>query len=419
MRIRFDCFRILRYGVVALVSVWGGAGLLAEVEQEDLGTPLPSRSRLLEGTPRPRPVNPASSSELRDSIRRGVDWLLQDQNTDGSWGSATQTKGLNIYAPIPGAHHAFRAGVTSLAISALIRAEDDRPEVHQAIRDAEAWLNDKLSHVRRGETDAIYNVWAHAYAIEALVDLLQYDNSDAQGHQEQRIAGLREMIRGEIRKLEVYASAEGGWGYYDFRYQTRRPSAAPTSFTTSTGILALLRAKAVGIEVPEKMLSDAIASVQRLRNPDFTYHYAYRGATLASPVRSINRPGGSLGRSQCCNLALRRAGDKAVTDHVMNVWLDRLFARNGWLDIGRKRPIPHESHFLVAGYFYYYGHFYAARSFDLLRKKDRRRHQVQMGRLIVDLQEKDGSWWDYPFYDYHQPYGTAMAIMILKECQPD
>ena len=44
---------------------------------------------------------------------------------------------------------------------------------------------------------------------------------------------------------------------------------------------------------------------------------------------------------------------------MLTDWLDRLIVRNGWLDMGRKRPIPHESHFMVAGYFYYYGHYYA------------------------------------------------------------
>ena len=42
----------------------------------------------------------------------------------------------------------------------------------------------------------------------------------------------------------------------------------------------------------------------------------------------------------------------------MAAWLDRLFTRGGWLDIGRKRPVPHESWFQVAGYFYYFGYYY-------------------------------------------------------------
>ena len=35
----------------------------------------------------------------------------------------------------------------------------------------------------------------------------------------------------------------------------------------------------------------------------------------------------------------------------------------------------------------------------------------------MGLQEKDGSWWDFPLYDYHQQYGTAMAIMSLHRCR--
>ncbi len=95
-----------------------------------------------------------------------------------------------------------------------------------------------------------------------------------------------------------------------------------------------------------------------------------------------------------------------------------MFARNLWLDIGRKRPIPHESHFLVAGYFFFYGHWYAAQCIDELPEDKRQTHRDQMSRIIVDLQEKDGSWWDYPFYDYHPTYGTAMAIMTLRRCLP-
>ncbi len=83
-------------------------------------------------------------------------------------------------------------------------------------------------------------------------------------------------------------------------------------------------------------------------------------------MREINRPSGSLGRSQACNLAMRLWGDQLVTDEVVKTWLDRLVVRNGWLDMGRKRPIPHESWCQVAGYFFYYGHYYAALCIELL-----------------------------------------------------
>ncbi len=60
-----------------------------------------------------------------------------------------------------------------------------------------------------------------------------------------------------------------------------------------------------------------------------------------------------------------------MTDAVVETWLDRLFARELWLDLGRKRPIPHESWFQVAGYFFYYGHYYAGRCIEILPPAER------------------------------------------------
>ena len=136
------------------------------------------------------------------------------------------------------------------------------------------------------------------------------------------------------------------------------------------------------------------------------------------PRSGINRPAGSLGRSHACNYALQIWGDASVTDDVHKICLDRLIERNGWLDIARKRPMPHESWFAVAGYFFYYGHLYAAFCVDTLSPSDQAEYQRQLAKIIVPLQEKDGSWWDFPFYDYHQQYGTAMALLTLKRCLP-
>jgi hypothetical protein len=124
-----------------------------------------------------------------------------------------------------------------------------------------------------------------------------------------------------------------------------------------------------------------------------------------------------LGRSQACNLALRLYGDERVSDEVIKTWLNRLYARNGWLSIGRKRPIPHESFFAVAGYFYYYGHWHAAQCIEQLPADERPYFQDHLAHILLPLQERDGSWWDYPFYNYHQQYGTAMAVMSLLKCQ--
>ena len=360
--------------------------------------------------PKPRPITPPTAEALERGIRRGVEFLVRRQDKHGWWGSARNTKGLNIYAPVPGAHHAFRGAVTALCLSALIEVGDARPAAREALARGEAWLEDSLPSVRRATPRAIYNNWTHAFAIQALARMIGRKPNDAP-----RRYRLTKLIAEQIELLGRYETVYGGWGYYDFRAHTQKPSGGPTSFLTATVLVALHEAKGAGVAAPDKLIQRALATVRRQRKPDFTYLYSE--GMKWRPQHPINRPGGSLGRSQACNLALRLWGDPKITDDVVATWLDRLFARNQWLGMGRKRPVPHESWFQVAGYFYYYGHYYAAGAIDLLEPKARPHFQDHLAHILLALQEKDGSWWDYPFYDYHQQYGTALALMALRRCR--
>ena len=305
------------------------------------------------------------------------------------------------------AHDAFRAAVTSLCISALIETGGDREDVAQALDRAEAWLFEHLPSVRRATPDTFYNSWTHAYSIQSLVRMLGRHTTDAE-----RQERIRKLIEHQIGMLERYEVVDGGWAYYDFIAHTQKPSGSTLSFLTAAVLVSLDEARKVGIEVPQRLVDRAMESIRRQRKPDFSYLY---GEYLKwRPMLPINRPGGSLGRSQACNLAMRLWGDKEVTDAVLTTWLDRLFARNLWLDLGRKRPIPHESWFQVAGYFFYFGHYYAARCIEELPEKDRGPFQDQLAHVLLRVQEKDGSWWDFPLYDYHTQYGTAFALMSLE-----
>ncbi|HEV3237859.1 MAG TPA: hypothetical protein VGZ25_12770, partial [Gemmataceae bacterium] len=356
----------------------------------------------------PKPPKPLVPEALRSSIYRGIAFLVKNQNKDGSWGSAGKTKDLNIDAEI-GSHHAFRTAVTALCVSALIETGDDLPDVRRSIERGEAFLFAELPKVRRDTPELIYNVWTHGYGIQVLVHM--HGRLPADKERQQKI---EDLIRNQYDRLKRYESAEGGWGYYDFEAGSQRPAASSTSFMNAAVLEALYEAKQIGVPPPEKVTRRAIEATKLQRKPDFTYLY---GTYLWQvPTMGINLPGGSLGRSQACNLALRLWGDKAVTDEVLKTWLDRLITRNGWLDIGRKRPIPHESFFYVAGYFYYFGHYYAALCIDQLKPEDRPFYQDHLGHILLAVQEQDGSWWDYPLYNYQQYWGTPMALMALKRC---
>lgn len=362
--------------------------------------------------PKPPAIEKLSPAEIDQSIDRGVEFLLNAQNKDGSWGSARRTKGLNIYAPVPGAHRAFRTAVTALCVCALIELDSEREDVRKSLERGEKWILENLSVLRRATADAIYNVWGHGYAIQALVRMHGRMPKDAERKQK-----IETLIKQQFDLLSRYESVDGGWGYYDFRAGTKKPSSSSISFTNAAILVAFREAHEIGIKPPQKIVDRAVAATLRQRLPNFSYLY---GEYLKYDAgMGINRPGGSLGRSQACNYALKIWGDEKVTPHVMEVWLDRLFARNGWLDVGRKRPIPHESWFQVAGYFYYFGHYYAARCIEDLKTDRKPFFQNYLASTLIRIQEKDGSWWDYPFYDYHQPYGTAFAVMSLLRCRPE
>jgi hypothetical protein len=360
---------------------------------------------------RPKPVStPPSAEALDQSIKKGVAFLLKDQNKDGSWGTPNRTKGLNIYAPVPDAHHAFRTAVTAMCVMALMETGGNTPEVQSAIERGENWLLEHLPELRRSSADALYNIWGHIYGIQTMVRMHERLPEDTA--RKKKIEGI---IRDQYGLLDRNESVDGGWGYYDMRVGSQKPATDSTSFMTAAALVAFQEAKNIGLPPPDKLLRRAIDSIHRQQKPDFSYLY---GEYMKySPMHPINRPGGSLGRSQACNLSLRIWGDKKITDDVLKTWLDRLISRNLWLDMGRKRPVPHESHFSIAGYFYYFGHYYAALCIDQLKPEDRPFYQDHLAQLLLPLQEKDGSWWDYPLYNYHQQYGTAFALMTMKRCQ--
>lgn len=352
----------------------------------------------------------SSTSQIFNAIGRGCDFLLENQNDNGSWGSATQTKGLNIFAPIPGSHRAFRLAVTALSTSALIEAKGQDSKFDKTIKRGEVFLLEELPNLRRATPMAIYNVWSHSFGLQALAKL--YERASSKKRKKQ----IQAVIEHQVSMLEKYESIDGGWGYYDFRAQTQKPSGSSISFVNATGLIALKKAQETGVEVPKRLVSRAIAAILRQKLPDHSYLY---GEYLKNrPRAGINRPAGSLGRSHACNYALQMWGNDQIDDQVHMLCLDRLFARNGWLDVARKRPVPHESWFAVAGYFFYYGHLYASLCVDTLPMPEKEKYQKKMAKILVPLQEKDGSWWDFPLYNYHKQYGTSMAILSLQKCLP-
>lgn len=372
--------------------------------------PAKSEQGRAEPNLRPPAPEPLPADRLEEVITRGVDYLCQTQNKDGSWGSPRWTGGVD-QDPVPGAHHSFSVAVTAMCLEALLRS-GDTPKVRMAVERAEAYLFENLPRLRRADQGNLPNVWGHCYGIQVLSELHRRTPADDTARRRR----LEELIRGQMDFLKRFETVTGGWFYYAAGLQ--RPMAPSCSFVNAAVLVALHRAKGIGIDMDERVRQRAIESTALQRKPDSSYLYSMDSPLdKAGAMHPINRTAGSLGRSQACNLALRLWGEERITDQVLRDWLDRLVTRNGWLDMGRKRPIPHESHAAVAGYFFYFGHYYAALCIGELPSSDRPFYQDHLARLLMRLQEDDGSWFDYPLYSYHKPYGTAFALLSLQCCR--
>ncbi len=172
---------------------------------------------------KPTDLPEVTVASLDASIRHGVDFLITHQNPNGSWGSATRTKALNIYAPLPGAHQAFRAGASGLALSGLIDAADSRPEAAAAITKAAVWTAAELPNLRRADLTTTYNVWGHAYGMRAISRLYQRETDTAKKAEWTRLA------QQQIDLVNRYEDINGGWGYLDVfdEVATQKPSGSP------------------------------------------------------------------------------------------------------------------------------------------------------------------------------------------------
>jgi hypothetical protein len=354
-------------------------------------------------------VPPAAQVPVAQAIEEAVRFLVEHQNKDGSWGQYTTSRPWEIMADVPGSHHAFKAATTALCWMGLRDQQARTPESDEASARALGWLVEN-ARVKRANGVEMYNVWAFGYGVRALTQALR---TGAPGATLEAVRAAAEEI---VRTLAKYQTPDGGWGYYDFNAQTFPPSDSSMSFTTATILIGLNEAREAGIDVPQVMIDKATRSVRACRKKDGSYIY---GTYLQYvPRMGVNQPKGSSMRTPACHLALRLFGDD-VSDDDLRVALDTLERHHRFAIAGVRRPIPHESWYQVSGYFYLYGHQYAALCLERLPEADQRRYWPFLAGAILKTRQPDGSFWDYPMYGFHKYYGTGYALISLGRCPTD
>lgn len=355
------------------------------------------------------PIQPPSADLRMKALRAGVDFLLKEQNADGSWGSRALKGPTPILCPSVEGAAAFKIATLSLCLIGLQETPmRDEPAVQEALRKGYAYLVERLPMVKRGDSLTILSNWGHSYALAALSKRAEgWEKGSPEWNK------FRALVQEQIRLLTLNASVHGGWGYYDFESLKRVPDGWPTPFITSTAFIALNEVKKVfGLSLDHDVYQRALNFLISCRNPSGNYIYA--SMHRKHPTGLINRHMGSLGRNTSGNLALEICQPDLLNEKQMEEGLNRLWAKSRWMTTVIKRPKPHEGLAQVAGYFYYYAYYYAARSLALVPNEKQAYHAAFIARDLMAEQSDDGSWWDFPLYNYHKFYGTGYALYALS-----
>ena len=287
------------------------------------------------------------------AIDAGLRWLAGQQNADGSWGLR------------------YHEASTAVALMALM-LKGHFPETGpygEAMDKGVAFL---IERARRGGGYMGVNMYEHGLATLAL--------SEVWGMSERN--EIRDTLKRAVEVILRAQSPKGGW-----RYEPR-PRDADISVTVMQ-IVALASAREAGIHVPSQTIDKALRYVKGLQVHG-SGGFGYTGPSHPE-----------FARSAAGVMALLMCGDRDSREVLMG------------LEYLRQLP-PGK---FTAAKFYYYGHYYAAWCIQELPAEQQGIFQAHMAKLMMSKQEKDGSWWDYPFYDYHQQYGTAYAVLTLLRCR--
>ncbi|MCC6409657.1 MAG: hypothetical protein IT453_21055 [Planctomycetes bacterium] len=354
-------------------------------------------------------------ADARRALDRALGFLVRTQNADGSFGTPTVEGLWDSHYSLESYFAWQYAGVALAGYGLMLSPET--PERRATLERALTWLVDVRFPKRPSDWDND-TMWAAVYGLVATVHAAD-DPRFAASPWTERLAARGRECAGFLVANQV---PDGGWGYYDDPPFTRRPKWA-TSFSTAAVLPAILRARELGwlASTPEAASTGARATtyVRRCSLPNGAYAYDLRPVPRFGGGEHIDGVKGSLGRIQVCNWALAKAGERSITADRLGEGLAQFFEHHRFLDAARMRPIPHEAYYANAGYFYYFGHMYAAEAIHLLPLEQRESFHARLRPHVIKTQRPDGSFCDYQWQSYNVAACTGMAAAALALGLPE
>jgi hypothetical protein len=358
-----------------------------------------------------KPVDKVTINQkvLDDAVKDSIAKLLAMQEGDGKaeWpyeGVYRVNVGGQLQIPV-----GYRYGGTSITALALTRIpgyeKDDARK--DAVVKAITFVVKAPTHplIQEETYDAGYDVrgWAYTYVLQFLVEMKTRDLIPTKELKEESEKTILYMINA-INKTAI--PKNGGWNYA--RGAGRNNPAAPSTFMTPPTLQALFAAKAAGYTVDDKVIDDALKAMDRARN-SVTKEMVYSGEGGNNPK---DNTGGAGGRMTASETVLLLAGRGSV-DNVRNA-VNTFITHWEELDKRRQMSGTHLPPYMVAPYYFYYAHYYAAQAIEQLPEAERPALREKCNKLLFSVRQEDGTWNDRVF-KRSANFGTSFACMAILQ----
>ena len=360
----------------------------------------------------PRDVPARMEAEpARRALDKALAYFVSGQHPDGTWGIFVPSDLMELGFAAE-SYYDWNLASNFLVVLALMECEET-PERRAALEKGLRAACEKRMPIRGDDWDNDA-MWTALYATVALTRA----ESDPRLQSEPWREMVQKTGRAYADVLRRNQVIEGGWGYYDDPPFTHRPKWA-TSFSTACVVPALKQALELGWITDPTIVQRAVRYVDRCRLPNGAYEYDLNPIPRMVGGEHINQVPGSLGRIQVCNWALASVGVGKVTPDLMRAGLEQFFDEHRFLDAARLRPVPHEAYFANAGYFYFFGHYYAALTINQLPEGEREEFHARLRPHLVKAMRENGSCTDFLNSEYDVLASTAFLALALDAGLPE
>ncbi|KAA3608656.1 MAG: hypothetical protein DWQ01_11165 [Planctomycetota bacterium] len=353
----------------------------------------PSEKHLAMTQPPETEKRPISQSGA--AMEEALQWLLKNQQSDGSWLSPAEIGDYDTGDNI------FRLANTALAGLAFTPLVGHRPELRQPVEKAltkllQAWEREKLAK-DKPVLYMDYTPWSYSYTLRFAAAAHRLGIGD--------LDRLQQFMSELVLALAAKQQSGGGWSYYlsGSAEGAANPVQQSISFTTAAVVLALEDAEEEGVQVSDEVMERALACLETMRAPNGTFAYMLMHP---SGYKNGTSPPGAAGRGPVCALALLRADREEEPDLK---WRLEIFNQHA-AELGREqgKALMHAGRDTQGSHYLMFDYATAAEATAKLPKKWRQESKKAILQQVLGCRLTDGSYLDNPVLG--QAAATALAL---------